>query len=262
MDKLDKIINDRIFNYRSTPFKILEKRITEAFILERKIVISKYSKTLKNQSEKQFIVFMISCLESYLQDMFKLMIDKEIITLNQIMQIRKIKELKFNLSDLNKIQANRIKFSEIVINELNFQNFNEILFLCSLIDFEKYSGIILKDIKERDFGFTKKESEESMIDFVKLNPKKSFENNKFAKAFFKFVVRNMYRGLKVDKKRMLGTIRFAIEIRHKIVHKAADIKIDGWFSIGLMLSIIQFASVIQEVYNIKIGKVSPSPSKK
>ena len=57
---------------------------------------------------------------------------------------------------------------------------------------------------------------------------------------------------------MLTTIKLGVQIRHMIVHKAADIKLpDDVFHLALFSSILRFAAVIQEIFNIKTGKVPP-----
>lgn len=260
MDRIDRILENRIFKNSSPPFKVLEKRLTEALELERKILIFKFSKRLHEQAKRQFIVFLISCFESYLEEMFKLMIDKNQISIEKLLELRKLKYLKFNLEELKTIDENKIKLSEIISNEINFQNFVEIMALCSIIDFNKYFDLLKKHFENGNVGFTKKESTDAIISLAKYrkSTEDPWKNSKFSKDFFRMVVRNLYRAPIHEKKKMLGTIELGIQIRHKIVHKAANFKLPHKvFHLALFLSIMHFCAIIQEIYNIKLGIVSP-----
>ena len=57
---------------------------------------------------------------------------------------------------------------------------------------------------------------------------------------------------KEDEMKVIGTIKYGIELRNKTVHKATKIKMPHeFFQIGLFLAVLQFAAVIQEIYNRK-----------
>jgi len=269
MNKFNRILDDRIFSAKSKPFQLLEIRITEALILERRIAVSNFSKSNKNQSDKQFIVFLVSCFESYLKDMFMLMIDGELIPIEDLIKkFEKLKNLKLALLDLEKTKKEKIKISEIIVNELNFQNFNEILNLCSIIDFDKYYPQLIKKIHYGDVGFTKKESDEAMLNLKKTEFKKlewlkkqyeekgnPLDDEEIAQAFFKSIIRIMYRGAKTKKQELCKRIKMGIELRHKIVHRAADIKVPSVVAINYMLDIILFCAIIQEIYNIRSKRI-------
>ncbi|MFH1972087.1 MAG: hypothetical protein ABIJ18_01275 [archaeon] len=262
MVKIDRIIEDRIFKKSTPPFKVFEKRLTEALTLERQVMILKLGKRSHEYAKRQFIVFLISCFESYLQDMFALMIDKKIIKLDDILKMKKFKDMKFKLADIERIKNEKIKISEIITNEFNFQNFNEIMQLCSLIDFESHFDKLKSQFEKGDVGFTKKESEKAIEELYKhIAKSKSPDWNKprFFRNFFKMVVRNLYRAPIHDLKKMYGTIILGLSIRHKIVHQASDFKLPHKvFHLGLFLSIMHFCAIIQEIYNIKSKKVHPS----
>jgi len=260
MDKIDRVTENIFFRNRSLPFRTLEKRLIDSLELEKQVYTSNFSKRLKKQAKNQFIVFMVSCFESYLHDIFQLMVEKEIITINQLMTIPKLKNLKLGLPELDKISNLKIKTSEIITNELNFQNFNQIMELCSLIEFDKHFDLISKTFISGNAGFTKEESKKSMEDLFKICAKKkdlNLENKIVSAKFFKMIVRNLYRMTAPNKKAMLGTIKTAILFRHKIVHKVADIKLPyAQFHVGILIAIMEFCAVLQEIYNIKTKKVS------
>ncbi|MFH1053137.1 MAG: hypothetical protein V1740_01855 [Candidatus Woesearchaeota archaeon] len=229
--------------------------MTEALTLERQVMILKLGKRSHEHAKRQFIVFLISCFESYLQDMTKIMIDKEIIRMEKIMELKKIRNINLNLTDLNKIEKEKIKVSEIITNEFNFQNPKEIQTLCDLLDFERHFAKLKNQFEKGDVGFTKKESEESIKDLYlyMLNSKTSDWNKpKFAHKFFRLVIRNLYRAPIHDLKKMFGTIELGIKIRHKIVHQGSDFKMPhNVFHLGLFLSIMHFCTIMQEIYNLE-----------
>lgn len=279
MKRISRIFEDRIFGNKSLPFKVLEKRLVEALELERKIMILELGKRSHELAKKQFIVFIISCFESFMKDMFKLMIDKGVIPIEKLLEIEKLRKLKFNLEELVIIKKEKIKISEIVSNEINFQNFNEILKILSLIEFDKYYKLLSPKFINGDAGFTKEDSEKAILNLYKtINKKISnnpelikymdsksardfFKSSKSAKIFFTAIVRNLYRAPSLeDKDKILGTIKLGIQIRHVIVHKATDIKLPHKvFHLALFLSILRLAAVIQEIYNIKTKKVLSPP---
>ena len=268
MNKFKRILGDRKFSTKSKPFDLLEKRVTEAFILERRVAMSNFSQSNKNQSDKQFIVYLVSCFESYLRDIFKLMIDQQLIPITEFMKFERLKNLKLNLLDIEKAKKEKITISEIIVNELSFQNFNEILKLCFIIDFDKYYPKLIKKIHYGNVGFTKKESDEAMLNLKKMeinkiewlkkqyeNKDNPFDDEEIAQSFFKSIVRIMYRGEKPKKEELCKRIKMAIKLRHKIVHRAVDIKIHPVVAINFLLDIILFSAIIQEIYNIKSGKL-------
>lgn len=261
MSKLDKIVEDRKYRRKIKPFKTFERKILEAFILNRKIVVLKinFNKSDRNQANKQFIILIVSCLESFLEEIFKIMIDEKIIPIDDLLKIKKLQNIKFNLQDIDRIQKDKISLSEIIDDELNFQNFLQIKELCTLINFDKHYDDIIKNIKDGDVGFTKEESGlvklDSMTEEEKLNwIKKQHEKTRRrldAKGQLRMIVRTLYRFFDVDKKELFRIIQLGLETRHKIIHKAADIKIEESFAIGFMSAVIQFCAIIQEIYNIK-----------
>ena len=261
MSKLNQVLDNRLFMNKSKPFIVFENKLIEAHELERRVQESKFSKKNKNQAKNQFIVFLVSCLESYLQDMCRLMIDKKLITLDKLLKIKKLKGLKYGLLDINTIQNEKISISEIVSNEMNFQNMKDIRTFCSLIDFDKHFVTITKDFKIKSLALPKEKAEESLHDFINTFIKqknKSLENIKISHSLAKLTVRYMYQKMDFNKTKIFNTIDLNIQLRHKIVHKAAVLSIPNWQPLALMLGTVQFCAVIQEIYNIKSGKVKSS----
>ena len=182
MKHIHRVFEDRIFKNKSPPFRVLEKRLVEALELERKIMIFELGKRSHDLAKKQFIVFMISCFESYMKEMFKLMIDKEIIPLEKLLEIPKLKHLKFNLEELIIIKKEKIKISEIVANEINFQNFNKILTILELIEFDKYYKQLSDKFVNGNAGFTREESDKAILDLHKSIARKIMSNPELIKS--------------------------------------------------------------------------------
>ena len=124
MVNVNRLIENR--EYSNTNFyKIFKKKVTLAFELERRVEENKFSKESIMQSRRQYIVYLVSCLESYLEELFKRYVDSNLVNFEKLSKMERLKQLKFNASDLLKFKKENIKTSEIIIEYLNFQNFHE-----------------------------------------------------------------------------------------------------------------------------------------
>jgi hypothetical protein len=112
--------------------------------------------------------------------MFKKSLDEGIIKFEELKKLEKIKSLKFDMEDINEIKNNKIKFSEIAAEEMNFQNFKDICWLWE-------SGLrVNKNFK------TITSNKNKNFYFPKLIKKGSGVT--FGKEMTKFIVRNFGAG--------------------------------------------------------------------
>ncbi|GAI38797.1 unnamed protein product, partial [marine sediment metagenome] len=138
-------------------------------------------------------------------------------------------------------------------NELNFQNFDQILQICSLIDFEKCSNKISNEIKEKG----DKTIKEAVSEMAKQIAKKGLDIKKaetqlpvaqlVVKSFFSPIVN-------IDKKNMFVTINYVINLRHKIVHNNINVKISNAYLSVMGFEIAQFVVLIEKILESKYKK--------
>ena len=119
----NRILENRKY-FENNYYETFIKKITVAFDLERRIEENKFSKEHINQARMHYVVFLVSCLECYLGNIFKKYIDSNLIDQDKLLKIDRIKQLKFKSSDLLEFEKENIKISEIIIGSLNFQNVN------------------------------------------------------------------------------------------------------------------------------------------
>ena len=152
--------------------------------------------------------------------MFRLMIEENVIPIDKkLLKIKRLKDIKLNLQDMDKIKKENISISEIIVNELNFQNLTQIKQLCSIIEFDKHFDSITNNIKEDNFGFTKEESDKATLESMKRNTeelewlkkqkeesKNPFDDAEITKTFFKSIIRNLYRYLEPNKEKSFSNL--------------------------------------------------------
>ncbi len=265
---IKRVLEHRMFYQRSHPFRLLEKRLVDAFELERKVNESNFYKNQKNHSKRQFFVFVVTCLESYLQEICRLMIDKKVLSAKDFMKNRdikdKIKGLKFDILDIVTINEKEINVSELISERLNFQNLKDIKAFCNLIEFDHYFKAINAEIKRGEIGrlaLPRVQSKKSMEEFVKMiarEKNKSLKNLKISHALTLTIIKYMYQKMDLDKEKIFGTIEMGIWIRHKIVHKAVDINIKDWQVFSFLMATIQLCAIVQEIFNIKKEEINIS----
>ena len=119
-------------------YSTFKRKITLAFELERRIEENKFSKDTIRQARRQYLVYLVSCLESYLEELFKRYIDFELVDFQKLLKMKRLKQIRFNIYDLFDFNKNNIRLSEIIIAYLNFQNIDCILDFCDVIEFNKY----------------------------------------------------------------------------------------------------------------------------
>ena len=109
MQKLTKIIKLRNLKERTEPLKVFEDRMRDAIALEGAILAKKLNEKLINEAKNQMIVVMVSCYEAYLRDIFKIIIDEELVPLDRLFKIKQLRDIKFTLKEVEFIRKNGIK---------------------------------------------------------------------------------------------------------------------------------------------------------
>ena len=240
MVNINRILENRNFSKRGNLLGVFEKRISDAWSLERESFKRKFSKKNQYQSRIQYIVFLVSCLEFFLEEIFKKAIDKKIISLEELHQFKKF-NTKVNLKDLERINENKIKLSEILAEKMNFQNAKDIRILLKCLDLDDNYKLIPK----KDKGF-------NLIGINEGDSKKAI-GKKLEKNFLKWIVGRMGEISKKDEDflKMFGTVQKMILIRHKIIHKAQVIKIKNWESWAYSMATAQLGYVVYTLSNLK-----------
>lgn len=138
MKKLERIVDMKLTKKKSAPFRVLENNMTRAFELERKINMSKFSALSKYQARRQFVVILVSFMESYLRDITRLAIEKSAIPINKMFELDRTRKLRYTLEEVKKIREDDINLSDLVIHEINFQKYEDIMMIASLLGFEEH----------------------------------------------------------------------------------------------------------------------------
>jgi hypothetical protein len=256
--RLNRILENRIFSIRGDIYKTFEKKIVDSFYLERKIMMMKFGKRELSQSRVQHVVFLVSCLEYFLEEIFKLSFDKGLFSLQDInkSKSKNLNSIKMNLDELKKINDNKIKLSEILAEEMNFQNINDIVLLCDLLKIEKNFRKISSQKRKTKLPVFK----------GKMPPLRKDISSTAEKTIAKFVVENFGNNFALPKDqekliRTINTVHKMISLRHKIVHKGHVVKIDNWESFAYTMVTVQLAFFVSECYKIelkrKIKKLNP-----
>ncbi len=240
MVRIKRILEKRVIPKRGDLLKIFEKKISDAWELERECFMRKFSKKNQYQSRIQYIVFLVSCLEFFLEEIFKKAIDKKAITLKELKQFKKLKTSKFDLNDLEIINRNKIKLSEILAEEMNFQNDKDILVLLRCLNLDDN----YKSIPKKSGGF-------DLI--AKKGDSKEIIERKMKKNIVRYIVERMGKISEKDEDflKMFGTIRRMIFFRHKIVHQAQVVKIENWESWAYSMATARLGYVAYSLYNLK-----------
>ena len=253
--KINRILENRNFSAKGNLYKIFEKKIVDAFYLERKIMMMKFGKKEQYQSRIQLIVFLVSCLEYFLQEIFKLAIDKNIISIEELKKSKNFNSIKANIDELQKISNNKIKISEILVEEMKFQNIKDIVLLCDLLKIGK------------NFNNLSKQESNGLSELKgKIpNPIKKHSPN-IEKKMTKFIIENFGTNFALPKDqekliRMVNTVNKMISLRHKIVHKAHQIKIDNWESWAYTMATVQLAFFVNECYKIELKNKNQNSKK-
>jgi len=259
MVNVDRIIENRKYS-NSNFYTSFKKKVTLAFELERRIEENKFSKESIKQARRQYIVFLVSCLESYLEEIFKRYIDSNFVNFEKLFKMKGVKQLKLNLSDLLNFERKNVKISEVVIEYLNFQNVECIVNFCNIIEFNKYASKLKKSIKN---NLSKDDTTQLSKDFIKIVSKQrnqSFDNLKVSKMMSKTIIEYMASDhilLELfSAQKCMSTISQYVQKRHRIVHKAANVDVENWEVSAFTLAIIQFSTILFKMYQFRKNKSS------
>jgi|SRR3989338_2068432 len=247
MQKLTKIIKLRNLKERTEPLKVFEDRMRDAIALEGAILAKKLNEKLINEAKNQMIVVMVSCYEAYLRDIFKIIIDEELVPLDRLFKIKQLRDIKFTLKEVEFIRKNGIKISEIVCNYINFQNFDQMKQVFSIIEIDKEFSRKIK-------------SKSNIMPPPKMEIKKSFSKedieevaSEWANEFFKQFAKNKKT---FNLKQLYSSLNFLLRVRHLIVHENIKFKIDQDEILHFTSAIYEFVTIldniVQELKKVKV----------
>src|SRR3989344_8601906 len=97
--RIERILENRIFSRKKDPYKNFEKKVVDSLYLERKIMMMKFRKREQYQSRIQLIVFLVSCLEYFLEEIFKKSIDEGIIPIEKLKMQKSLMLLRLILKN-------------------------------------------------------------------------------------------------------------------------------------------------------------------
>ncbi len=246
MKRLKKIISNREWAHKSSPFEVFENRLKDIIDLEVLTISSKISDSAKNEAKKQYLIMLVTCYETYLRETFKEIIEEKLIPFSKIAKLKKLKDIQFTLEELDFIKNQKIEFPELVCEYINFQNFREMKEAFSIVGFDKK---IAKKIEEKDN--------------IMPPPKGRILKEKTGAG----VVNEFYKDFAAHKKifnkaGLYSQINLLLEARHKIVHQNIDIKIFQEDVMVMTAAIHEFIflldKVIEEIRMKKSNKKSPN----
>jgi len=233
-------------------YELFKKNIINAFHLYGRVFTQKFSKEDNKLIRAMYITYLVSCLEAYFTELFKEMFNKKLLNQERIFRIKKIKNLKFNFKDLKEIQDKKSSVTDVLVENINFQNMNYIYEFAKAIEFNKYSQLVRKTLN-------KKGDNKERIKILKLISKqknKNLDNLNVSKAINKLIVEYM-----ADDKILLdlysaekcfGTIARMVSQRHLVVHKARNVKIKHEEIWAYTIGTFQFANMFNRIYEFKI----------
>src|SRR3989344_7261638 len=241
--RIERILENRIFSRKKDPYKNFEKKVVDSLYLERKIMMMKFRKREQYQSRIQLIVFLVSCLEYFLEEIFKKSIDEGIIPIEKLKNAKKLNAVKANLKELEEISKNKVKISEILAEEMNFQNIKEITLLCDLLKIGK---------NYRNISAKKDKKVISQLRGQIPDPRRKHSPN-IEKKMTQFIIENFGAKFALPRDqekivRMVNTVNKMILLRHKIVHKSHTFKVDNWESLAYTMATVQLAFFVNECY--------------
>lgn len=238
MKRLIKIVERRELKERTKPLKVFEDRMKDSMALEGAILSKKLGENLINEAKNQMIVVMVTCYEAYLRDIFNIIVDEELVPLDRLFKIKQLKDLKFNLKEVEFIRKKGIKISEIVCNYINFQNFNQMKQAFSIIDIDK--------------EFSRKiRSKSNTIPPPEMRIKNSFSKeeieevaSEWANEFFKQFAKNKKT---FNLKQLHSSLNFLLQVRHLIVHENIKFKIDQDEILHFTSAIYEFVMILDDI---------------
>lgn len=237
-------------------YESFKSNVLNAFHLYGRVFTQKFSKSDNNLIRAMYITYLVSCLENYFTELFKTMFNKKMVNQERIFKIKRIKQLKFNLNDLQEMQNSNLSVADVLAEHMNFQNMKYIYEFAKSIEFNKYSQKVKQTLKIK--GNNKHIQE--VLTFISKQKNKNLDSLKVSKAINKLIVEGM-----VDDKILLAiysadkcfsTIAKMVKMRHEVVHKAKDVKIEHWEIWAYTLASVQFANIFNRIYELKLKEFS------
>jgi hypothetical protein len=245
MEKLKKILYKRNWNHKSLPLDVFENRLIDMMNLQGSTLRLDILDSSKNEGRKQYIIMLVVCYETYAREVFKILIDEEIINPSDLMTLKKIKNVQFAIDEIEVIKKENIKFSELVCEYINFQNLHELREAFSLIDLDKK---LQEAVKNKDE--------------VMPNPKKLDYSSgaEFANLFFKEFVK--HKKLFNNIGSLYTQIEFLLRLRHNIIHNNIDIAIDQEDILIMTSAVYEFVILLDKLIQDMVhGRKEKVPSR-
>lgn len=250
-----RILKSEKHNPQKT-YKSFMNKVANAFHLYGRVFTQKFSKNDNRLIRAQYITYLVSCSENFFRELFIEMFNKKMLNRERIFKIKKIKQLNFNFSDLHEMEEKNISVAEVLVSYMNFQNMKDIFEFTKAIEFNKYSQKVKKSLKPN-----KKNDEniKTILTAISEQKNKNLDNLKVSKAINKLIVEFM-----TNDKILLGlysadkcfnTIRKMVELRHEIVHRTKEVKIEHWEIWAYTIATVQFANLFHRIYEIKVKEL-------
>ena len=256
VNKLKRIISDRKWYHESAPLKVFESRLSDMLVLQD--TISKFSihESSKNEANKQYLIMLVTCFETYIREVFKILIDKDIISVSTISKIKKLKNIRFSIEDLSFIESEDIKMSELISQYINFQNLKEILEVFSLIDIDNRLDAKMKH---------KDDVMPSMPVKLKSMFKKSYKGigEPLTKVEGKYL-NELHKNFVLHRKtftrlNIYHEIYNLLATRHKIIHNNIDLTISQEYITLKTLAVYEFIFlmdlIVDDIIKLKKSKI-------
>jgi len=232
MKKLKRITSNRGWAHKSEPLKVFEGRLNSMALLIGSSLQGNLPDLAKIESRKQYLIMLVTCYETYLREMFKIFIDKELVSLSKILKLKKIKKVQFTFKELEYIKKMDISLPELIVEYINFQNFEEIMGVFSIINFKSE---MKKRLKSKD------DIVPSPKELSKIN---EINDKNFITEFFKHF--SLHKKA-TDEKFIYNKIRLLLEVRNKIIHKNIDINIGQEDILSITLAVYEFIMTLEKI---------------
>jgi len=241
MDKLKNIISERKWYHPSKPLEVFEARLKDIMNLQVSSICSNISESAKNEAKKQYLIMLVTCYETYAREIFKIIIDEELVSIGSVTKIKKIKDVKFTIEEIEYIRKKNIELSELICEYINFQNFGQLMNAFSIINLDKK---IEEKLKQKG----------DMMPLPDSNLLKKEDGAEIVNEFFKKFADHKKL---FNKKQLYHQINLLLQARHKIVHKNIDIKIEQNDIIIMTSAAYEFVIILERIIQELSKKSTP-----
>ena len=223
MEKLKAIISGRDWYHTSEPLIVFENRLKDMTNLQVSTISSNIPESSKNEANKQYLIMLVTCYETYIRDIFKKLIDKSFVSMSELMSLNRLMEVKFTLDEVEFIKNKNIKLSELVCEYINFQNFGIMMKAFSVINLDNE---IERKLKKKDG----------------IMPLPDSALSKDVKDGSSVIHKNLF-----NKKQLYHQINLLLKARHKIIHNNIDIAISQKDINIMTLAVYEFVMILDRV---------------